>query len=94
MEVSIELTMSPLQDDFENHIINFIKVIYFCFLLRLFRIEFQEFSSKAGVLVAEVHPGSDNFTRIAISHLECICVLNNADFEENSRNSHRKQGYW
>jgi uncharacterized protein YqgV (UPF0045/DUF77 family) len=27
MEVSIELTMSPLQDDFENHIINFIKAL-------------------------------------------------------------------
>ncbi|WP_194851449.1 thiamine-binding protein [Nonlabens antarcticus] len=27
MEVSIELTMSPLQDDFEQHIINFIKVL-------------------------------------------------------------------
>jgi uncharacterized protein YqgV (UPF0045/DUF77 family) len=27
MEVSIELTMSPLQDDFENHIINFIKFL-------------------------------------------------------------------
>ncbi len=25
MEVSIELTMSPLQDDFESHIIDFIK---------------------------------------------------------------------
>jgi uncharacterized protein YqgV (UPF0045/DUF77 family) len=25
MEVSIELTMSPLQDDFEKHIIDFIK---------------------------------------------------------------------
>lgn len=27
MEVSVELTMSPLQDDFEQHIINFIKVL-------------------------------------------------------------------
>ncbi|AZQ43287.1 thiamine-binding protein [Nonlabens ponticola] len=27
MEVSIELTMSPLQDDFEQHIIDFIKVL-------------------------------------------------------------------
>jgi len=27
MEVSIELTMSPLQDDFERHIIDFIKVL-------------------------------------------------------------------
>jgi len=27
MEVSIELTMSPLQDDFESHIIDFIKVL-------------------------------------------------------------------
>ena len=27
MEVSIELTMSPLQDDFEPHIINFIKAL-------------------------------------------------------------------
>lgn len=27
MEVSIELTMSPLQDDFENHIIDFIKAL-------------------------------------------------------------------
>ncbi len=25
MEVSVELTFSPLQDDFEDHIINFIK---------------------------------------------------------------------
>jgi uncharacterized protein YqgV (UPF0045/DUF77 family) len=27
MEVSIELTMSPLQDDFEKHIIDFIKAL-------------------------------------------------------------------
>ena len=27
MEVSIELTMSPLQDNFESHIIDFIKVL-------------------------------------------------------------------
>lgn len=27
MEVSIELTMSPLQDDFESHIIEFIKAL-------------------------------------------------------------------
>ncbi|KQC32225.1 hypothetical protein AAU57_01960 [Nonlabens sp. YIK11] len=27
MEVSIELTMSPLQDDFESHIIDFIKAL-------------------------------------------------------------------
>ncbi len=27
MQVSIELTMSPLQDDFEQHIIKFIKVL-------------------------------------------------------------------
>jgi len=27
MEVSIELTMSPLQDDFESHIIDFVKVL-------------------------------------------------------------------
>lgn len=25
MQISVELTFSPLQDDFENHIINFIK---------------------------------------------------------------------
>jgi len=27
MEISVELTFSPLQDDFEQHIINFIKKI-------------------------------------------------------------------
>ncbi len=27
MEISVELTFSPLQDDFEQHIINFIKIL-------------------------------------------------------------------
>ena len=33
MEISVELTFSPLQDDFEQHIINFIKQLKTAFEL-------------------------------------------------------------